>query len=444
MRSGKSNPGNLNFKRISTAELLTFAGDQETTIVDVRPVEAYNGWRIRHEQRGGHIRGARSLPLKWAGYIDWIEIVRSKGILPEQFLILYGYAPEEALQAAERFSRSGYSRICIYEGFISEWSANPDLPMDQLPRYQHLVYPRWLKILLDGGTPPEYKGGDFVVCHAHYRNPGAYNQGHIPGAIAVDTNTLESPETWNRRSPEELKETLESLGISEDTTVILYGRFSFPDNRDPFPGSSAGHLGAIRAAFIMMYAGVRDVRILNGGLRSWEDEGFSVTDREYKPLNRGLFKTSIPGCPELAVDVPEAREILVSDQAELVSVRSWPEYIGEVSGYNYIEKKGRIPGSVFGNCGTDAYHMENYRNLDHTTREYHEIEEIWREVGVVPEKHNAFYCGTGWRGSEAWLNAWLMGWPRVSVFDGGWFEWSSDPDNPIETGVPEESNKIEA
>ena len=73
----KSNPGNLNFKRISTEELLTFAGDQETTIVDVRPVEAYNGWRIRHEQRGGHIRGARSLPLKWAGYIDWIEIVHS-------------------------------------------------------------------------------------------------------------------------------------------------------------------------------------------------------------------------------------------------------------------------------------------------------------------------------------------------------------------------------
>jgi molybdopterin synthase sulfurtransferase len=437
-----SYPGNLNFKRISTEELLTYTEDQGTTIIDVRPVEAYNGWRIKHEHRGGHIRGARSLPLKWAGYMDWIEIVRFKGILPEQFLIIYGYTPEEALQVAERFSRSGYSRVSIYEGFIGEWSANPDLPMEHLPRYRQLVYPQWLKILLDGGTPPEYEGGDFVVCHAHYRHPGAYHEGHIPGAIAVDTNTLESPETWNRRSPEELKETLESLGIREDTAVILYGRFSFPDYRDPFPGSSAGHLGAIRAAFIMMYAGVKDVRILNGGLRSWEDAGFTVTTREYKPLNRGLFKTPIPGRPELAVDVPEAREILVSDQAELVSVRSWPEYIGEVSGYNYIEKKGRIPGSVFGNCGTDAYHMENYRNLDHTTREYHEIEAIWREIGVVPEKHNAFYCGTGWRGSEAWLNAWLMGWPRVSVFDGGWFEWSSDPANPIETGMPQESKKI--
>jgi thiosulfate/3-mercaptopyruvate sulfurtransferase len=35
------------------------------------------------------------------------------------------------------------------------------------------------------------------------------------------------------------------------------------------------------------------------------------------------------------------------------------------------------------------------------------------------------------------MNAWLMGWPKVSVYDGGWFEWSNDPSNPIATGEPE-------
>ena len=58
-------------------------------------------------------------------------------------------------------------------------------------------------------------------------------------------------------------------------------------------------------------------------------------------------------------------------------------------------------------------------------------------AGLGTYKHLAFYCGTGWGGSEATFNAWLMGWPRVSVFDGGWFEWSNDPDNPYETGIPE-------
>lgn len=427
----------MEFQPISTEELHQLLGDPNTSIIDVRPVEAYNGWKLRNEERSGHIQGARSLPLKWTGYMDWIEIVRSKGILPAHRVVIYGYEPEEARLVAERFSRAGYDRIRIYAEFLSEWNRDASLPMSHLQRYMHLVYPEWLKILLDGGTPPEFQGGDVVLCHGHYQNRGAYEEGHIPGAVEVDTNTLESPETWNRRSPAELKETLEKLGINEDTTVILYGRFSFPDNNDPFPGSSAGHLGSIRAAFIMMYAGVKDVRILNGGLLAWEEAGYEISTREFAPVKRTPFRTPIPARPELAVDLPEAKEIIASDQAELVSVRSWPEYIGEVSGYNYIEKKGRIPGSVFGNCGSDAYHMENYRNLDHTTREYHEIEQIWSEVGVLPEKHNAFYCGTGWRGSEAWFNAWLMAWPRVSVFDGGWFEWSNDPANPIETGIPE-------
>lgn len=431
----------MSFPSISTPELSQLLIDPQTVIVDVRPIEAYNGWRLKNETRGGHILGARSLPMKWTNYIDWIEIVRSKGILPQHSLIIYGYEEEKAEKVAFRFSKSGYDNIRIYKGFIEEWSASQALPMDQLARYNQLVYPQWLKTLIDGGNPPEFTGGDYVICHGHYRNRGAYDEGHIPGALQVDTNTLESPETWNRRSPEDLKVTLESLGITENTTVILYGRFSFPDNNDPFPGSSAGHLGSIRAAFIMLYAGVKDVRILNGGLKSWEDAGYELTTLESKPVFRGEFGAKIPGRPELAVDLPEAREIIASDQGNLVSVRSWPEYIGEVSGYNYIEKKGRIKGSVFGNCGTDAYHMENYRNLDHTIREPNEIAEIWREVGVVPEKHNAFYCGTGWRGSEAWLNAYLMGWPRVSVFDGGWFEWSNDPENPTETGIPERDYK---
>jgi thiosulfate/3-mercaptopyruvate sulfurtransferase len=156
------------------------------------------------------------------------------------------------------------------------------------------------------------------------------------------------------------------------------------------------------------------------------------------------FGLDLPGRPELFVDTPEAREILRSPNQNLVSVRSWREIIGEMSGYHYIEKKGRIPGAVFGNCGSDAYHMENYRNVDHTTREFPEIQQRWAQIGITPDKRNVFYCGTGWRASEAFLNAWLMGWPDIAVYDGGWYEWSSDPDNPFETGVPEASAALSA
>lgn len=422
---------------VSTIELIEFIENNEAKIVDVRPVDAYNGWSLQGESRGGHISGAKSLPLKWTKYIDWIEIVNSKGILPENQIVIYGYTAIEAEQLALFFVRAGYTNVSVYNHFVDEWSANPELPMDQLERYQYLVYPEWVKALISGGTPPNYNNKKFVLCHAHYRNRDAYLSGHIPGATDIDTLALEAPETWNRRSPEELKAALEQHGITSDTTVILYGKFMFPNNDDPFPGSAAGDIGAIRCAFIMMYAGVKDVRVLNGGFQSWEDAGFEISMDDVPKKSIREFGISIPQKPELAVDVSKAKELLTSTNGELVCVRSWPEFIGEVSGYNYIEKKGRIPGAIFGNCGTDAYHMENYRNLDHTTREYHEIATIWEEAGITPDKHLAFYCGTGWRGSEAFFNAWLMGWPKVSVFDGGWFEWSSDPENPYETGVPD-------
>lgn len=422
--------------QLTTDQVLEIVRKKSRTIIDIRPVEAYNGWKSGNEERGGHIPGARSMPLKWFQYIDWPEIIAAKDITADQHICIYGYDAAECAEAAGRFSKAGFKNVDVYEKFVEEWSANASLPIERLERYRHLVSAQWLQSLLKTGSAPEHTNEKFVVCHAHYRNPDAYNEGHIPGAIEIDTNTLESPKTWNRRTPEELKQTLEQNGITCDTTVILYGRFSFPDNNDSFPGSSAGHLGAIRCAAIMLYAGVKDVRVLNGGLQSWMDAGYDISTERTEKQPVQDFGAAIPQRSELFVDTPEAKEIIAAGDKNLVSVRSWPEWIGEVSGYNYIEKKGRIPGAVFGNCGSDAYHMENYRNVDHTIREHGEVEKIWEKIGVTADKHNAFYCGTGWRGSEAFFNAWLLGWPRVSVYDGGWFEWSSDSANPYETGTP--------
>ena len=74
-------------------------------------------------------------------------------------------------------------------------------------------------------------------------------------------------------------------------------------------------------------------------------------------------------------------------------------------------------------------------DVDNTMRAYPEIAANWEEAGIVPDKRVAFYCGTGWRASETWFYAYLMGWPRIAVYDGGWYEWSRDPlNNPIEVG----------
>jgi len=408
-------------------------------IIDIRPIAAYNGWRLKNEPRGGHIPGAKSIPFQWTQYMDWIEVLEEKNISPEKPVILYGYEVEKLVDMANQLKNLGYEHILLYRNFTDEWCANDSLPLERLNKYQQLIYPEWLKELTEGRKPLEFDNDKFVVCHSHYDYYADYKKGHIPGAVALDTNSLESTETWNRRSSEKLEKALTALGITHDTTVIVYGRFSAPVfNEEKFPGKSAGHLGAIRCAAIMLYAGVKDVRILNGGIGSWERAGFEVETKENKPKPVNTFGAEIPGRSQLMIDTPQAKEYIVSEDAELVSIRSWKEFIGKSSGYHYIEKRGRIPGAVFGNCGSDAYHMENYRNFDNTFREYPEITEKWKEGGITPDKNIAFYCGTGWRGSEAFMNAWLMGWEKASVYDGGWYEWCSDPENPIGTGIPNE------
>ena len=423
---------------LSTSDL-----DRERTrsahqLLDIRPIAAYNGWRLHNEPRGGHVPGAKSLPFAWTQYMDWVEVVEEKKLDPSLPTTIYGYEADEARAMADKLTRLGFTDLSVYDGFVDEWAPDEHRPLNRLARYRQLVYPEWVQTLIDGGTPPEYDTDRYVLCHAHFDYREDYDVGHLPGALPLNTNWLESTETWNRRSPEELERVLCDLGIRHDTTVVLYGRFSHPTYEQERPAQSAGQLAAMRCAALMLYAGVEDVKILNGGLNAWEAEGYALSTEEVEPEPVDDFGVEIPAHPEYMVDLPDAQRLLDGDDGELVSVRSWREFIGEWSGYHYIEKTGRIPGAVFGNCGSDAYHMENYRNFDYTTREFQEIAQAWTEGGIVPEKHIAFYCGTGWRGSEAFMNAYLMGWPHISVYDGGWFEWSSHPDLPTATGTPTE------
>jgi thiosulfate/3-mercaptopyruvate sulfurtransferase len=400
---------------------------------------AYNGWALRGEVRGGHVAGAVPFPLTWFRGLDGAELQRAlqaKDISRDTPVFLYGYDGEEAVEAAGALKALGYSSLKILGDGLPAWADDPARPMDRLPRYRQLVHVGWLEQLLDRGVPPEGGDGPIVLAHVSFDNRDDYDEGHIPGAIALDTLFLEEPEHWNRRNPHELERALLDLGITCDATVVLYGRPGDPTMELEHPGRYAGQIAAMRAALLLLYAGVEDVRVLDGGLDAWTAEGHALTTGRTPPAPVDGFGRRIPGRPDYVVDIDEAKELLADPMAELVSMRSWSEFIGEKSGYHYIGPRGRIPGAVFGNCGSDAYHMQNYRNHDNTMLCYHEIESNWEDVGVVPEKRIAFYCGTGWRASEAFFYAHLLGWDRISVYDGGWYEWSIDAGNRVETGIP--------
>jgi len=48
------------FNAISTQELYEKIENPDYKIIDIRSVDAYNGWRLKDEKRGGHIKGAKN------------------------------------------------------------------------------------------------------------------------------------------------------------------------------------------------------------------------------------------------------------------------------------------------------------------------------------------------------------------------------------------------
>ena len=429
---------------ITTDELYDRLADIDLTIVDVRPLAAFNGWQIRGEPRGGHIPGAVAFPGEWLGSVDDAEIerlLRLKGVTPDRSVVVYGHARDDAAAVAAHLSAAGLEDVRTYDAGWAAWSADDGLPVERLPNFEKLVHIDWLRDVLAGRSTQAGPAGSFLLFHVNFGVPEEYAENHIPGAQYLDTNWLEDPADWNRRAPAALGEALNALGITHDTTVIVYGRDTEGGANEKWPGRRAGQIAATRAALILRYAGVDDVRLLDGGYDWWVRGGYPLETVPREPTPVHGFGVPIPQRPEVIVDIEDAKQILADpDGAALVSVRTWKEHIGKVSGYNYIGPAGRVSGDVWGNCGTDAYHMQHYRNVDNTMRAYPEIAANWAEAGITADKWVAFYCGTGWRASETWFYAYLQGWERIAVYDGGWFEWSKDPvNNPIEVGEPQDT-----
>jgi 3-mercaptopyruvate sulfurtransferase SseA len=423
---------------VSTADLGGRLHDPSLVVVDVRPMAAYNGWRLHREARGGHIPGSAAFPRAWLNRFADAEVgwlLREQGVTTDRTIVVYGDGADAAGDLVPTLARLGYQDIRVYEAGFSAWAADGSRPIERLPHYEKLVHPAWLRQLTEGERPETYRGNDYLLFHVNFGAPEEYEESHLPGALYLDTNQLEDPAiNWNRRPVDELRANLLALGISADTTVILYGRDTTGHPSKKAPGRRVGQLAATRAALILHYAGVRDVRVLDGGYDGWGLAGNQVESVSRQPQPISTFGGEIPQRPDSIVDIAEAKSILAAEDAVLVSVRSRREQTGNASGYGYIARAGRIAGDIWGGGGSDAYHTQQYRNVDNTIRAYPEIAARWHESGVTPDKRVAFYCGTGWRASEAWFIALLMGWQRIAVYDGGWLEWAQDPRNPIEVG----------
>ena len=103
-------------------------------------------------------------------------------------------------------------------------------------------------------------------------------------------------DNFNIRSAEQLEAMMKHFGITEDTTVILYG-------------NNASNSAVTRVAFAMLYAGVDHVKVMNGGFEAWEAAGYETETTVNMPTpTEEDFGVQIPEHPEYIMSIEKVKE----------------------------------------------------------------------------------------------------------------------------------------
>jgi thiosulfate/3-mercaptopyruvate sulfurtransferase len=172
---------------------------------------------------------------------------------------------------------------------------------------------------------------------------------------------------------------------------------------------------------------------LNGGFTAWASAGYPVVEKPSDPAPVKEFGARVPLHPEFYATMDYVRSVSIgqNSSAILLDVRKIEEFKGKINPYPFFTIKGHIPGAVWqGDWDTLV------NTADDTYRSYPEVRRRWKDLGVTPDKEPVFYCGSGWRSSIGFFQAYLMGFEKMRNYDGSFYDWSGNPDNPIADGGP--------
>lgn len=267
-------------------------------------------------------------------------------------------------------------------------------------RFELLISADWLARNLDDPG--------VVILHVA-PNRSAYDEGHIPGARFLPLGAIlaERDGNINELPPvEHLDSVFESVGVSDDTRVILYGP----------------PLAAARTFFTLDYLGHGDrTALLDGGLEVWKAEGREVTTEPMRPT-KGNFNPRPR--PELVVDAAWVAQHLDNDDVALIDARPEAQYTGAEAGGDVV-RPGHIPGA------RNLFWEQLIQSPSHPTlQDPATLYALFRDAGAEPGDTVVTYCRTGVQASFAYFVARYLGF-ETRLYDGSFIDWSRRGDLPV-------------
>ena len=239
-----------------------------------------------------------------------------------------------------------------------------------------------------------------------------YGQGHIPGAAFLDQIRAVSDTStglgFSLPAPEALQAGLREAGIAEGDQIVVY---------------STGHMmWATRAWWLLHYAGLDNVAVLNGGYAAWQAAGLESSTEQNVFAGGDVV---VRPRPERFVNQAEVLSAIGDDAVCTVNALSPDVYTGE--GKMSYGRKGHITGSV------NVYYDELLH--EGRFRPAAELKAALSSKGLLSADRVIAYCGGGISATIDALACLLVGKEQVAVYDGSMSEWVRDENLPMTLGA---------
>jgi thiosulfate/3-mercaptopyruvate sulfurtransferase len=244
----------------------------------------------------------------------------------------------------------------------------------------------------------------------------SYLQSHLLDATWLHVESLRAADAglpFQLLSGSQYAALLSRLGLTPGTPVVVY---SAGDQAD---------IDATFAVWLLASAGIRDVRLLDGGFAKWELEGRPVSQRYPRAAAGGGFDpNAFRPAVAMLEDVVRAAE---GSGALLVDARPPEQYEGTAGAQ---ARRGHIPGAVNHPWKDDLEKPEFSLVWKSPAR----LRQEYASAGITPDRDIILYCNSGTEASHVYFALrYLLGYPRVRVYTGSWTQWAERGELPVET-----------
>lgn len=247
------------------------------------------------------------------------------------------------------------------------------------------------------------------------RPESLYSGGHIPGAVNApwtyfaNMNAKQGTEKWGVIWPAAtMAKRIGALGVDGKKMVIAY--------------CDAGGWGQSGwTLWILRQAGIKNAKILEGGIGAWKAAGGQVT--KTKNTNKAVAFTIKQYVPNYTATTEWINNNIGKPGLVILDVRTEPEFLGKIRPFQE-KRAGHLPGAI-------NIPRESFLTADSHFKPAEEVQALLAQHGITPESEIVVYDTAGVRSAFVTMLLRYSGFVKSQSYDEGFQAWAGNPELPL-------------